>query len=254
MQVITVLRSLAFCVGLFLFLALEYRFPYRKRVHPALRHDGVNLLLGVTNAALVALLWARLPLRPEMFVGLLHRYPVSAAGNIVLSLIALDLFTYLLHVAFHRVPWLWRLHRVHHTDRDLNVTSASRFHPGEILISALLRLGFVVLLGARWYAVLLFEGALLAAAQFQHSNIRLPALFESVTRRLFVTPDMHRIHHSDAPAETNSNYATIFSLWDRLFRTDCRRPQEGLVIGLRAYPQCVPFTKLMRMPLDAVQE
>jgi sterol desaturase/sphingolipid hydroxylase (fatty acid hydroxylase superfamily) len=240
------MRSLAFFVGLFLCLAIEYRAPTRRRVHPALRHDATNLLLGGINALLTALfgLWAARTLsRP---VGLFHE--VGAVWNVVLSLIALDLFTYLLHIAFHRVPWLWRLHRVHHTDRDLNATSAVRFHPGEILVSALLRLGFVVLWGATWYAVAIFEGVLVAAAQFQHGNFRLPAPVEAITRRLFVTPDMHRIHHSDVPAETNSNYATIFSCWDRLFKTDCRRPQEGLVIGLRAYPHWVSIGELMRIP------
>lgn len=246
------MRGLAFFIVLFVLLAIEYRFPYRKRIHPALQHDGTNLLLGVVNTLLTALFGIFVP--PIQPIGSLYNSSISTVWKVVLSLIVLDLFTYLLHVAFHHVPWLWRLHRVHHTDRDLNVTSASRFHPGEILVSATLRLGFVALWGLQWYAVALFEGVLLAAAQFQHSNVRLPAWAESRARSLFVTPDMHRIHHSDAPTETNSNYATIFSCWDRLFKTDCTRPQEGLVIGLRAYLVWIPWITLIRMPFGPACE
>lgn len=251
----TGLRGLASFGGLFLFMAIENLFPFRKRVDPLLRHYGVNLLIAGGNAAIlgVAFGWAVVAYARFLEargIGLLHLFPVGLGWNIVLSLLFLDFVTYGWHLAYHRLPLLWRLHRVHHTDRDLDVTSASRFHLGEIGLSTLLRLGAMTLWGPAWLSIVVFEGALLLAAQFQHSNFRIPEPFDSAVRWLFVTPDMHRVHHSDLPAETNSNYSTIFSFWDRSIGTYRMAPQERLVIGLKEYPRREDRTlfKLMAMP------
>lgn len=251
----TGLRGLAGFAGLFLFMAIENRFPFRKRVDPIFRHYGLNLLIAGGNTLLVGIAFggavvAYTRLLEARGIGLLHLFPVGHGWNIFLSLLYLDFVTYLWHMGYHRVPLFWRLHRVHHTDRDLDVTSASRFHPAEIGISILFRLGAIALLGPAWISVVVFEGALLLAAQFQHSNFKIPEPLESAVRWVFVTPDMHRVHHSDVPAETNSNYSTIFSFWDRLIGTYRTAPQERLIIGLKEYPnpEDRTFLKLMAMP------
>lgn len=251
----TGLRGLAGFAGLFLFMAIENLSPFRKRVDPILRHYGLNLLIAGGNALIIGIAfgsavitYARL--LESRGIGLLQLFPVGLGWDIVLSLLYLDFVTYLWHMAYHRLPFLWRLHRVHHTDRDLDVTSASRFHLSEVGVSVLLRLGAMTLLGPAWISVVIFEGVLLLAAQFQHSNFRIPEPFESAMRWIFVTPDMHRVHHSDVPAETNSNYSTIFSVWDRSIGTYRMAPQERLVIGLKEYPnpEDRTFLKLMAMP------
>lgn len=251
----TGLRGLAGFVGLFLFMAIENFFPFRKRVDPIVRHYGLNLLIAGGNAIILGIAFGGTVVAYARFleargIGLLHLLPIGLGWNIVLSLLYLDFVTYLWHMAYHRLPLLWRLHRVHHTDRDLDVTSASRFHLSEIGVSILLRLGAMTLLGPAWISVILFEGALLLAAQFQHSNFRIPEPLESAVRWVFVTPDMHRVHHSDVPEETHSNYSTIFSFWDRSSGTYRMAPQERLVIGLKEYPnrEDRTFLKLMAMP------
>ncbi len=178
----TGLRGLTSFGGLFLFMAIENLFPFRKRVDPILRHYGVNLLIAGGNAAILGIAFggavvAYARLLETRGIGLLHLFPVSLGWNIVLSLLFLDFVTYLWHMAYHRAPLLWRLHRVHHTDRDLDVTSASRFHLSEIGLSTLLRLGVMTLWGPAWISVMIFEGTLLAAAQFQHSNFKIPDPF-----------------------------------------------------------------------------
>lgn len=252
---VTGLRGLAGFGGLFLFLIVENVFPYRRRVDPALSHYGINLAIAAGNAAIVGLLFGGAIIAYAGFlsgrrIGLLNVFPVGLAWNLLLSLLYFDFVTYLWHIAYHRIPLLWRLHRVHHTDRDLDVTSASRFHLGEIALSVLFRIGVMTLWGPAILSIVVFEGVLLAAAQFQHSNFKIPEPFEGWIRAILVTPDMHRVHHSDLPHETNSNFSTIFSIWDRLFKTFRIVPQEKIVIGLKEYPRPEDrtFVKLMALP------
>ncbi len=249
------MRGLASIGGLFLFLVIEKVAPFRRPVGPILHRYAANLLILAGNAgvtgAMSGIVMAYAQYLSDRGIGLLHFFKVSLSWDILLSLLYLDFVTYLWHIAFHRLPFLWRLHRVHHSDRMLDVTSASRFHPGEIFVSILIKIGMITLWGPAWISVVIFEGILLAAAQFNHSNTQVP--FDSAIRRIFVTPDMHRIHHSEAPAETNSNYGTIFPFWDRLFTTYKSAPQEGIVFGLSEYPAAWKLTvrRLILMPFDA---
>ncbi|MGF1461796.1 MAG: sterol desaturase family protein [Maricaulaceae bacterium] len=170
--------------------------------------------------------------------GLFNRLDWSGGFELVLAVILLDLAIYAQHVAFHATPWLWRLHRMHHSDVDLDVTSGARFHPLEILLSMVIKLVVVAVLGPDPVAVLLFEIVLNASAMFNHANISLPVRIEPLVRALFVTPDMHRTHHSVRPEETHSNFGFNLSIWDRVFRTYCAEPQEGrarLVLGLPTF-------------------
>lgn len=153
----------------------------------------------------------------------------------LLSILALDFVIWAQHVAFHRTPLLWRLHRMHHADLDYDLTTALRFHPLEIALSFALKVGSVVALGAPAWAALAFEILLNGLAMFNHANATLPKAVEPIVRAIFVTPDMHRVHHSVEPAETHSNFGFNLSVWDRLFglyRAAPAKGQERMTIGL----------------------
>jgi sterol desaturase/sphingolipid hydroxylase (fatty acid hydroxylase superfamily) len=167
--------------------------------------------------------------------GLLNNLLLPGWLKIVAAVVLLDLAIYLQHVMFHAVPALWRLHRMHHADLDFDVTTGVRFHPFEILISALLKLAAVAALGAPAVAVLLFEVLLNASSLFNHANVALPQRVDRMLRWFVVTPDMHRVHHSILPNETNSNFGFNLPWWDRLFGTYCAQPSAGheaMTIGL----------------------
>jgi sterol desaturase/sphingolipid hydroxylase (fatty acid hydroxylase superfamily) len=186
-------------------------------------------------------------------IGLLNLFHLDSWTDIILSLIFLDFVTYSWHMAYHRVPFLWRLHRAHHSDLDLDVTSASRFHLSEVALSSAFKMVVGLLWGPSAIALAVHEAALGLAAQFQHANIRIPEPWKSTTRLLFVTPDMHHIHHSDKLKETNSNYSNLFSVWDRLFGTYTELTEhEKIIYGLKDYPRIEDVTvkKLILMPFD----
>lgn len=167
--------------------------------------------------------------------GLFNRAGLPDWAAIVCSVVLLDLALYLQHVLFHSVPLLVRLHAVHHADPDFDLTTGVRFHPLEILISAVIKLAAVAALGAPVAAVLIFEAVLNAASMFSHANVSLPARLESWVRRVLVTPDMHRIHHSVVEGERNSNYGFCLAIWDRLLGTYTAAPRGELDIGLAAW-------------------
>lgn len=157
---------------------------------------------------------------------------------VLLSIVALDFVIWGQHVVFHRIPILWRFHRMHHADLDYDVTTALRFHPVEIALSVVVKMAAVAALGAPPSAVVAFEVILNALAMFNHANASLPKAIEPVVRALFVTPDMHRVHHSVVPAETHSNFGFNLSAWDRLFGTYRPAPRagmDGMTIGLPAF-------------------
>ncbi len=167
--------------------------------------------------------------------GLLNFVTVPDWLAIVAAIFLLDLIIYTQHVLFHAVPGLWRLHRMHHADLDIDVTTGIRFHPVEILLSMAIKLGAVVALGAPALGVMIFEVLLNATAMFSHSNVRLPAGVDRRLRRILVTPDMHRVHHSVVTQETNSNFGFNLPWWDHLFGTYRDQPaagHEGMTIGL----------------------
>ncbi len=138
---------------------------------------------------------------------------------LAVDIVLLDLWSYWLHRAYHEVPLMRRFHRIHHLDERLDTTSAVRFHPGEVALSALLRMIPITMLAIPFTDVVLFETLLLAESLFHHSNVRLPAAFERALSRIIVTPSIHWVHHHAISADTNSNYAAVLSLWDRVFRT-----------------------------------
>jgi sterol desaturase/sphingolipid hydroxylase (fatty acid hydroxylase superfamily) len=189
----------------------------------------VLIPLGAMGMALLA---------EEQAWGLFNNLTLPAWLAIVLSLVALDFVIYLQHVLFHAVPTLWRLHMVHHADLDFDVTTGLRFHTLEILLSMAIKLAAVVLLGAPALAVLIFEVLLNATSMFSHGNVRLPSWLDRALRLLVVTPEMHRVHHSVHPAETNSNFGFNLPWWDYLLGTYRAQPadgQEGMTVGLSQF-------------------
>jgi len=206
-----------------------------------LRHGVRNLGLGLANGAVLTFLvwqWIALASRwsQTQRFGLLNELDLTAGTRAVAGFFLFDLWMYLWHRANHGVPFLWRFHRVHHTDPALDSTSAYRFHIGEMVLSAVTRLAVVPVLGIRIQDLVLYELVLSPVIIFHHSNIALPEWLDRKLRSLIVTPGMHRVHHSDIPHETNSNYASVFSFWDRACRTYCRRDNIRLHYGLKEFP------------------
>jgi sterol desaturase/sphingolipid hydroxylase (fatty acid hydroxylase superfamily) len=161
----------------------------------------------------------------------------------VVALLALDLAIWAQHLVSHKVPLFWRLHQVHHADRDIDVTTAIRFHPIEIGLSMLWKIVVVLVIGASPLAVFLFEVILNGCAMFNHANLALPRSLDGILRLIIVTPDMHRVHHSVLRREHDSNYGFNLSIWDRLFRTYTAQPEgghQGMTIGLPPYQNLNP--------------
>ncbi len=159
--------------------------------------------------------------------GLFNQLSLPVPIVIVVSVLLLDCAIYLQHLVFHRVPILWRLHRVHHADLDIDVTTGTRFHPIEMILSMLIKIALVMMLGVPAIAVVVFEIVLNASAMFNHSNAKLPLQVDKILRRWIVTPDMHRVHHSVIVKETHSNFGFFLSVWDRWFKTYREQPKLG---------------------------
>lgn len=167
--------------------------------------------------------------------GLLNNISIAPWLSIVLAVILLDLAIYFQHVLFHAVPLLWRIHRMHHADPECDVTTGSRFHPIEIVLSMLIKLTVLLAIGAPALAVLIFEVLLNAAAMFNHANVRIPLSVDKLLRYFIVTPDMHRVHHSVIQKETDSNFGFNLPWWDYLFGTYRAQPAKGhlgMIIGI----------------------
>jgi len=195
--------------------------------------DAVLVRLILPAGAVGAAMWAE-----QSSFGVFHWLGLEGWDVVFLSLLLLDLLIYTQHVVLHAVPLLWRLHRVHHADQEIDVSTGLRFHPIEILLSMLLKMGVVALLGVPVMVVVFFEMLLNGMAMFNHSNVRLPLFLDASLRLLLVTPDMHRVHHSVIKSETNSNYGFNLSIWDRVFGTYVVQPEcghEGMKIGLSEY-------------------
>jgi sterol desaturase/sphingolipid hydroxylase (fatty acid hydroxylase superfamily) len=185
--------------------------------------------------------------------GLFNLLSLPAWLEIAAAVILLDLLIYGQHVLFHAVPTLWRVHRVHHADLEFDVTTGLRFHPVEIVLSMTIKIAAVMLLGAAALAVLIFEVLLNATSMWSHANIRLPLGLDRAVRRLIVTPDMHRTHHSVVPRETHSNFGFNLACWDRLFGTYRAEPEaghEGMIIGLPQYRSArqLTFVRMLLQP------
>jgi sterol desaturase/sphingolipid hydroxylase (fatty acid hydroxylase superfamily) len=237
------IRLTAFA-GVFATMAmLEAWLPRRARSLSRWRRWPSNIAVSLLNTGLVRILFPTAAVGAALFaqaqdVGLLNWLALPEALAIVVAVLALDLAIYLQHVMFHAVPLLWRLHRMHHADLDMDVTTGARFHPIEIMLSFVIKLMVVVAIGAPAVAVLIFEVLLNATSMFNHANLRLPARLDAALRWLLVTPDMHRVHHSIEPGETNSNFGFNLPWWDFALGTYRARPAAGherMTIGIAQF-------------------
>ena len=231
-------------LGVLAIMALwELLAPRRRRDIPRVIRWSNNLALVVIDTIVLRLTFPILAvglaiMAQERGWGLFNIVEVPAWVAVLASVIILDLVIYLQHVMFHAVPALWRLHRMHHADLDFDVTTGLRFHPIEIVLSMGIKLAIVLVLGPPAVAVLIFEVLLNATAMFNHSNVRLPLGVDKVLRLVMVTPDMHRVHHSILPQETNSNFGFNLPWWDRLLGTYRAQPAAGhdaMTIGIEQF-------------------
>jgi sterol desaturase/sphingolipid hydroxylase (fatty acid hydroxylase superfamily) len=188
-------------------------------------------------------------------VGLLHQVDWPLWGEVIIAIVVLDLVVYFQHALMHAVPILWRLHMVHHSDLDFDVTTGIRFHPIEIVLSMFIKIGSVILIGVSPIAVLMFEVLLNATAMFNHSNVCIPRKVDRLLRWFLVTPDMHRIHHSVIPRETHRNFGFNLPWWDRVVGTYLIAPSKGhedMTIGLEQYQDSTQLTWLGLLALPFV--
>jgi sterol desaturase/sphingolipid hydroxylase (fatty acid hydroxylase superfamily) len=222
-------------------LLLELSRPLRRSVESKARRLIRNLTTGSTALAVAVLLQAPLLVPIARWTvarraGLLNAVAMPAAVQTVVSIVLLDYTLWFWHYANHRVPLLWRFHLVHHVDRDMDASTALRFHFGEHALSMLYRAAQIVVIGATPFAVWTWQAILFASILFHHSNVELPIEWERRLVRFIVTPRMHGIHHSDRLSETNSNWSSLFSWWDYLHRTILLGiPQNDVTIGVPAY-------------------
>jgi sterol desaturase/sphingolipid hydroxylase (fatty acid hydroxylase superfamily) len=237
------LRLIAF-LGVLVAMALwELAAPRRRQEIPRVIRWTNNLGLVMIDTILLRLSFPILAvglavIAQERGWGLFNIIEMPRWVAVLVSIVLLDLVIYLQHVMFHAVPALWRLHRMHHADLEFVVTTGLRFHPVEIIMSMGIKLAVVMALGPPAVAVLIFEVLLNATAMFNHSNIRLPLLVDRFLRLIVVTPDMHRVHHSIIPEETNSNFGFNLPWWDRLLGTYKAQPKaghEGMSIGIEQF-------------------
>lgn len=236
-------RLIAFASIFVAMVLLELFAPRRRQVVSRIRRWPSNLGIVALNTLMARLVFpmtavALAVLGEAKGWGLFNSVGLPAWAAVFLGVILLDLAIYLQHVLVHAVPALWRLHRMHHADLEFDVTTGARFHPIEILLSTVLKLMVIAALGPPAVAVLVFEVLLNATAMFNHSNVHIPARLDRVLRLIVVTPDMHRIHHSVVPRETNSNFGFNLPWWDRLFgtyRADPAAGQMGMTIGIEQF-------------------
>lgn len=248
---------LAFFIGAFALMAsLEVLRPRKHLVLGRLKRWPANLGIIALGSLLVRLLGALTALLAVPLVaiaagafaerngwGLLNLVTWPTGLEIVLAIVVLDFAMWLQHLLSHRIELLWRIHRMHHADRDIDVSTALRFHPLEIAVSMLYKVVWVLVIGASPVAVLAFEVVLNALALFNHANVAFPAPVERILRAFVVTPDMHRVHHSVHAGEHNSNYGFNLSVWDRVFATYVAAPRDGhdaMTIGLPEFQTDAP--------------
>ena len=250
------IKPYLYWAGVAFFLLCEQGFSYRP---PTVARAGrwlANLSLSIINgtiyhliytSAIVALIFAV----QENNLGLLNAWPLPEWLKIAAGILILDFFIYIWHLLTHELPFLWRFHRVHHSDLNMDVTTANRFHLGEFLFTGVIRLAVIYTFGIGLTAYILFEILVNLSIQYHHSSIRAPAWLERWWVILFVPPFLHRIHHSVRIRERDSNYGVIFSIWDRMFGTLITEvEQEKIVIGIGSHRDIgkLGFWRLLALP------
>jgi len=225
------IRLLCFIGFLLLFYIFELFFPIFKRSKSSYKRWFVNLSLVLIDTFLLRLIFPILAVGFAIIcmnynIGLFNILNLPIFIELIISFVLLDFGIWFQHVLFHRIKFLWRFHKIHHSDEEVDFSTGIRFHPGEILISMLYKIFLVALIGPAIGLLIIFEIVLNASSIFNHSNIIIPKYLDIILRRIIVTPNMHRIHHSILEKETNSNFGFNFSFWDKLFGTYIEEPDR----------------------------
>lgn len=252
----SLIRASLFISGLIFFMIFEMVTPYRPATVSKVKRWGINLGITGFNAIVTGLIFSGSIIATIDYVtakrlGVLELAELPYGVKILATVIFMDFVLYVWHLLNHEMPFLWRFHRVHHSDLNMDVSTATRFHVGELAISVVIKISVIFFLGADFSGILIFESLTVAATQFHHSSLKVPEWLESLLWVLFVPPSMHRIHHSVKIKERNSNYGVIFSLWDRILGTLLTRvKQDQIRIGVGAYPkqEDLNFHHLLVMP------
>lgn len=260
----TILRLTFFLSILIILIMAEILFPKKKRIHNRKDRWITNGLITLINTASVNIVHIAIPLiaivaavdvsNGKMGLFNIINFPIWI--EIILTVIILDFIIWGQHLLSHKIPFVWRFHRMHHTDRDLDVTTAVRFHPFEIIFSMFIKITAIYILGASAIAVIIFEIMLNGMAMFNHANLRIPFRIENILRKFIVTPDLHRIHHSIYIDEHNKNFGFSLSIWDKIFKCYLDQPRDGhkdMKLGLKwqndkptklGWSLWIPFKKL----------
>ena len=260
----TILRLTFFLSILIILIMAEILFPKKKRIHNRKDRWITNGLITLINTASVNIVHIAIPLiaivaaidvsNGKMGLFNIINFPIWI--EIILTVIILDFIIWGQHLLSHKIPFVWRFHRMHHTDRDLDVTTAVRFHPFEIIFSMFIKITAIYILGASAIAVIIFEIMLNGMAMFNHANLRIPLKIENILRKFIVTPDLHRIHHSIYIDEHNKNFGFSLSIWDKIFKCYLDQPRDGhkdMKLGLKwqndkptklGWSLWIPFKKL----------
>ncbi|HLE39917.1 MAG TPA: sterol desaturase family protein [Nitrospirota bacterium] len=232
-----------------LIFALEGVFPHYRDRAARVRHAVPHFITAIMNGLLTrfflagltiaALAWAE-----SKSLGLAHMLSLPATAKLIFVFVLFDIWMYFWHMANHRIGFFWRFHRAHHSDTEMDTTTALRFHPGELVLSTFFRLPIVILIGMSFSQLVLFEVVLNVSTLFHHSNLAVPEKWDRMLRTVIVTPNMHRVHHSVELSETNSNFTSLLSVWDRLFRSfRTREDTHTITIGLPSFRE----TKYQRL-------
>ncbi|MEX2528198.1 MAG: sterol desaturase family protein [Gemmatimonadota bacterium] len=256
-------KTLTAAVFLVVLWTVEGLLPFYEefdgRFRDRIRHDARNLLLGACNALLTALVFGGAFVMVERWgdagnFGLFRVLEWPGWLELALVFLLFDFWMYLWHRVNHRIPFLWRFHRMHHSDPDMDVSTGVRFHPGELILSSLARLAIIPLLGMELWQLAIYEAVLLPVILFHHSNVRIPRWMDHGLLALVVTPAMHRVHHSRWQPETDSNYGSVFPWWDMALRTFRLREDAGTIqLGLEEFDEqeWQSLTGLLKTPLAA---
>ena len=260
----TILRLTFFLSILIILIMAEILLPKKNRIHNRKDRWITNGLITLINTASVNIVHIAIPLIAivaaidvsNVKMGLFNIINFPIWIEIILTVIILDFIIWGQHLLSHKIPFVWRFHRMHHTDRDLDVTTAVRFHPFEIIFSMFIKITSIYILGASAIAVIIFEIMLNGMAMFNHANLRIPFRIENILRKFIVTPDLHRIHHSIYIDEHNKNFGFSLSIWDKIFKCYLDQPRDGhkdMKLGLKwqndkptklGWSLWIPFKKL----------
>lgn len=246
-------RSAILVGGIAFFWLVESAVPLFRWKYDKWQHAGINIFFTITTV-LVNFLMAFLLLDASDWAvknkfGILNWLPAMPIwATMIVGLLLLDLIgAYIVHWAEHRVWWMWRFHLIHHTDTNVDTTSANRHHPGESVFRFVFTAAGAVIAGAPWWIIMMYQAMSVALSQFNHANIQFPKIIEKTLGWLFVMPSMHRVHHHYVLPQTDSNFGNIFSIWDRIFGTYQEMDAEKIQFGIDTYPKPEEHSNLWRL-------